>query len=138
MKYLLLSVSLIYFLFPASSLASVIHPIDKFHSDCLENKENMTTAGMTNCTTQANKKWEDEVVVIYKKLQSHLNPDAKAALANSQEAWLVYKVQEYKSIEAIYKNIQGTMYIPMKAMKILSINKNRAMALNSYANAIGI
>lgn len=135
-KFLLLLLSLISFLVPALSMAETVHPIDKFHSDCLANKENITTAGMTSCTNQASKKWEEEISTIYKKLQAHLNPDAKTTLINSQEAWLSYREQEYKTIAVIYKNVQGTMYIPMRAMNILLINKNRAIALNSYANGI--
>jgi uncharacterized protein YecT (DUF1311 family) len=104
----------------------------------LAKKENMTTAGMTNCTYQANQKWDELINIIYLKLQANLGLEAKAALISSQESWLVYKKQEHEVVAAIYKSVEGTMYIPMRAMNILLINKNRAIALNSYANAVGI
>lgn len=113
------------------------HPIDQAMQDCL-NKKNMTTAGMANCTHQATQKWDQEIENIYQKLLAHLNKQSADELKKSHKAWLNYRKIELSTIDTIYSNKRGTMYIPMRANTILSISKNRAVALQSYASTAGM
>lgn len=44
------------------------YPLDKWLDSCIENDS--TTAGMTNCTVQAYKKWDVELNKYYQLLKS--------------------------------------------------------------------
>jgi hypothetical protein len=52
------------------------HPIDVWLEKCME-KENYTTAGMLNCSSQALDKWDKELSRIYKELMKKLSPEEK-------------------------------------------------------------
>jgi len=119
------------------SLAASEHPIDNNLSKCLAKKENTNTAGMTNCTYKALEQWQEELNIVYTKLLKNLDPISKTKLEESQNTWLHFRDQEAETITKIY-NKPGTIYIPMQAMDLLMLTKNRVLDLNGYLNAIGI
>jgi uncharacterized protein YecT (DUF1311 family) len=113
------------------------HAIDISMSDCLKKPENMTTAGIANCTIQAEKKWRAEVERLYEGLLGHLDENGKSALKNSQKAWLIFRDKEIKAINVMYAPAPGTMYAPVKATNVMQISKSRAIALQNYINIAG-
>jgi uncharacterized protein YecT (DUF1311 family) len=58
------------------------HPIDKALEICIE--KDPTTAGMSGCTGQAYKKWDQELNTNYRTLMSKLKPAAKPLLKPAQ------------------------------------------------------
>ena len=110
------------------------HPIDVKLDECLSKKENMNTAGMVNCTVSATEAWDGELNLAYKELSEKLSPDGKEKLKSSQLAWIKHRDLEYKSIDAVYSDLQGTMYMPMRAMSIMQVTKNRALELKAYVS----
>jgi uncharacterized protein YecT (DUF1311 family) len=108
------------------------HPIDAKLTGCLSTKEGMTTAGMLNCTNEAAVAWDKAMNDSYLQLVTKSDEMGKEQLKLSQRAWLKFRDLEYKNIDAVYKNLRGTMYIPMRAMSRLAITKNRAAELQEY------
>lgn len=119
-------------------MADAINPIDASLGECLAKKENSTTAGMNTCVHEANALWEQETISIYRKLANHLTGEPKRNLELSQKAWIAFRDAESKAAESIFSNVQGTMYTNIQAIGNLNITKARALALNSYARAVGI
>lgn len=114
------------------SLADSTKEIDNILDACLAKSENQTTAGITNCTAAAADNWDKELNRVYKKLTAELDAEGKQNLKKSQIEWLKHRDLEYKLIGSVYAHKQGTMYIPVRAMNILTLTKNRALELNSY------
>jgi uncharacterized protein YecT (DUF1311 family) len=114
------------------SFAQSTHTVDNSLDECLAKTENQTTAGMTNCTALAADNWDKELNRAYKKLMAGLDAEEKQNLKNSQLEWLKHRDLEYKLIGSVYAHKEGTMYIPVRAMNILTLTKNRALELNSY------
>ena len=110
--------------------AAATHPADKYLSDCIA--ADSTTAGMTNCTTRAHALWESELNVKYVDLRNLLSAQQKLALRDSQRQWLIFRDLEFKTIDAFYAALDGTIHIPMRAADRLNIVKNRVLQLNSY------
>ena len=127
-------VALCYFSFFAS--VSLADP-DKKYQECLSNKDNYTTAGMTNCTNEAAKQWDSELNKVYKELLSKLTPEGIQSLRAAQRQWLKFRDKEYQFISDMYdrREFQGTMYIPVKAKELLTVTKRRALELQGYLNA---
>lgn len=104
--------------------------IDKYQVSCIA--ADSTTAGMTNCTYGAYALWDKELNITYKNLMSSLSPSEQQALRNSQRQWIAFRDAEFKAIDAMYKNKDGTMYIPMRAADRLEILKTRVLQLQGY------
>jgi uncharacterized protein YecT (DUF1311 family) len=110
--------------------AQVKHPIDKFEED--EIAKDSTTAGMANASVKAREKWDAEMNKYYKLLMSILDKKSKEILKTSQKAWVEYRDKEFKNIQNIYTQLQGTMYIPMESQDKTEIVKSRALELKAY------
>jgi uncharacterized protein YecT (DUF1311 family) len=123
-------VAALLFMSPFAAQADSPH-IDKYLESCIA--ADSTTAGMTNCTYGAYALWDKELNVTYKNLMSSsLSPSAKLALRNSQRQWLAFRNTEFEAIDAMYKNVSGTMYIPMRVGNRLEILKARVLQLQGY------
>jgi len=96
-----------------------------------------TTAGMSNCTGQAYKKWDQELNKNYRTLMSKLKPAGKPLLKSAQLTWNRYRDNEFKLIDSIYDDVRGTMYIPMRIDEKMQIVKQRALALASHVDMVG-
>lgn len=120
------------------SLGEPMHEIDISMNKCLSKKENMSTAGMANCTNKAQVKWSAELDKNYQALMRKLDDSGRKNLAESQQAWVLYKELEYKNIENIYKQLSGSMYIPMRANEILRITRHRALELDGYLSKVSM
>lgn len=115
---------------PSEQPAEEKHPIDREYDECME--KNSSTAGMVQCTDKAYKKWDAELNRVYGVLMKKLPAKKAAVLKESQRDWLTYRDANYKLIDAIYDELQGTMYIPMRLYAKLRIVRERALLLSSY------
>ncbi len=104
--------------------------IDKYLESCIA--ADSTTAGMTNCAYGAYALWDKELNITYKNLLSSLSPSEQQALRNSQRQWIAFRDAEFKTIDAMYKSKDGTMYIPMRVADRLEIVKTRVSQLQGY------
>jgi uncharacterized protein YecT (DUF1311 family) len=110
------------------------HPIDVWLEKCME-KENYTTAGMLNCSSQALDKWDKELNRVYKELIKKLSPEEKELLKQSQRQWIKFRDAEFKWISGLYLGI-GTN-IPLEKMSImLDIVKERVKMLEEYLDLV--
>lgn len=111
------------------------HPIDEALEICTE--KDPSTAGMVRCTDIGYKKWDQELNKNYRTLMSKLKPAGKQLLKSAQLSWVTYRDAEFKLIDSIYDDIQGTMYISMRIDEKMQIVKQRALALASHVDMLG-
>ncbi len=119
-------------IFPLSVSAdrTTKHPIDKAEEACID--KDGSTAGMTKCADKAYVMWDKELNENYKALMKELSPKNRETLQAAQRKWMDYRDQEFKLIDAIYSQLEGTMYIPMRVEERIAIVKQRALKLGSH------
>lgn len=110
------------------------HLIDITTESCLST--NMSTAGMLDCYTRAEKAWDDELNSVYKSLQSRLKPGGQQALKAAQLAWIVQRDKEFELINALHAQLDGTMWLPVMANKRAEVVRERALALQAYLDLL--
>ena len=106
------------------------HPIDKALGKCVD--QDPSTAGMSDCISQAYVAWDKELNKNYNRLLAKLKPKERLALKAAQAEWIKYRNAEFNLIDAIYETKEGTMYISMRAEDRLRVVKKRALELASY------
>jgi uncharacterized protein YecT (DUF1311 family) len=119
----------------ATEVAEEKHPIDREYDECME--KHSSTAGMVECTDKAYKKWDAELNRAYGELLKKLPAKKAAILKQSQRDWLIYRDANFRLIDAIYDELQGTMYIPMRLYAKLRIVRERALLLSGYVELMG-
>ena len=92
---------------------------------------------MVRCNDIAHKQWDRELNKNYQTLMRELKPAGKPLLRSAQLNWIKYRDNEFKLIDSIYDDIQGTMYIPMRIEEKMQIVKERALALASRVDMLG-
>jgi len=107
------------------------HPIDVWLEKCME-KENYTTAGMLNCSSQALDKWNKELNRVYKELIKKLSPEEKELLKQSHLQWIKFRDAEFKWIEGFYNSRKGTMFPVMEMGEKLHLVSERVKVLEGY------
>jgi uncharacterized protein YecT (DUF1311 family) len=127
---------LLLLLLPAIAHAQqeTVYPIDKALEACTD--KNPSTNGEIQCTARAQEMWDKELNRNYNSLMGQLNPQGKQALKAAQLDWLKYRDTEFKLIDSLYSNLQGTMYLPMLAWDQMSIVKKRALELKAYLDLL--
>ena len=110
------------------------HRIDKALDACID--KDSSTAGMVECIGKAYTQWDAELNKVYNELMKQLDATGKASLKSAQLQWLKFRDSEFKLIDAVYSNLQGTMYIPMHADSRMQIIKNRAQELQSHLSIL--
>ena len=105
--------------------------IDVTLTKCLDSTENQSTAGMCICTYRALNQWDKKLNLTYKELMSKLNPEQKSKLLTSQRQWNSFKEKEIEFINSTYGSFNGTMWLPIRAEKLLEITKDRALILEN-------
>lgn len=138
MKYLIMILSIM-ILLTFNLIAQVdgqIHPIDKWHQECLEQEDNQNTIGMTECDNLALEKWDKELNKVYNSLIKKLTPKGKETLKNSQKAWLKFRDAEYNAIAEMYGNLDGTMWMNVRSSFTMDIIRDRVLQLQSYLDAL--
>jgi uncharacterized protein YecT (DUF1311 family) len=110
------------------------HPIDKALELCIE--KDPSTAGMVGCTDVAYKKWDQELNKNYQSLMSKLKPSGKQLLKQSQLSWITFRDNEFRLIDSLYDDLQGTMYIPMRYDEKMELVKRRALTLAAHLHTL--
>ena len=105
-------------------------PLDVADKACMDKA--MSTASMSDCADASYKRWDRELNRVYTELRGKIHKPAQAALKDSQQKWLAYRDAENATIGAIYHQMQGTMYVPMRAGDAAEIVKARVRQLRGY------
>ena len=133
-KLFLIFISLIFLSCCYSTAQTTLHPIDKAEQDCIS--KTADTQVMNQCSITAQKEWEKEIKKTLSELKSVLDKESYKSLINSQNSWEKYKIDEFRSIDKMLKNKQGTMYLNVdKGLKV-DIVKQRALKLKEYLNTV--
>ncbi|MCJ7587302.1 MAG: DUF1311 domain-containing protein [Candidatus Aminicenantes bacterium] len=112
------------------------HPIDQWLSECME--KDPSTQGMLLCLDEAYRRWDAELNRVYQDLMSRLTPDERAALRESQRAWLKQRDEMFKLLDAIYGRKEGTMFLTMRAADRVEIVQKRALELLGVLDVLNI
>ncbi|MEX6687979.1 lysozyme inhibitor LprI family protein [Danxiaibacter flavus] len=110
--------------------------IDSELQQCLDKKENQSTAGMVDCAYKALNKWNAKLNTTYKSLLAKLDSTAKNSLIEAQRQWIKFKEKEIDLIDATYGSAHGTMWRIVRAQKVMDITKQRAMELEDLLETL--
>ena len=113
-------------------LVTSVHVVDAFLDNCLSDSTNYTTQGMTQCTYDAIEKWESHLDSVVMRLNEVLSGELKILFTASQTAWEIYRDEQFEFSNALFSQSSGTMYIPIRASKLLDVIRERALVLSSY------
>ena len=105
-------------------------PLETADKACMDKA--MSTASMSDCADASYKRWDAELNRVYAELRGKVDKPAQLALKESQQKWLAYRDAENRTIGAIYHQMQGTMYVPMRADDAREIVKARVTQLRGY------
>jgi uncharacterized protein YecT (DUF1311 family) len=95
-----------------------------------------STAGMVRAISDANLEWDKKMNSIYKSLRKKMESDEWKSLVSAQKARVNYRDLQTTSIESIYSRMDGTMWIPVSASRVIEITKERALFLESLLENI--
>ena len=133
-KLFLIFISLIFLSCCYSTAQTTLHPIDKAEQDCIS--KTADTQVMNQCSITAQNEWEKEIKKTLSELKSVLDKESYKSLINSQNSWEKYKIDEFRSIDKMLENKQGTMYLNVnKGLKVYIV-KQRALKLQEYLNTV--
>lgn len=133
-KLFLIFIFLIFLSCCYSTAQTTMHPIDKAEQDCIS--KTADTQVMNQCSITAQNEWEKEIKKTLSELKSVLDKESYKSLINSQNSWEKYKIDEFRSIDKMLENKQGTMYLNVdKGLKV-DIVKQRALKLKEYLNTV--
>lgn len=105
-------------------------PLDAADAACLDKAQ--STADMANCENASYKRWDAELNRAYGELKKKLDASGQQALKDSQQKWLAFRDAELKTVGAVFDQLEGTMYIPMRAGAVRNVVKARAHELRDY------
>lgn len=111
------------------------HPID-VKIEAAEEKA-MSTAEQREVQSNAFKLWDAEMNRVYAKLKKRLKPATFSALQIAQRDWLKYRDSQEKFLDELYREFQGTMFIPMHAAAVMKITRARALELTHLLEVHG-
>jgi uncharacterized protein YecT (DUF1311 family) len=108
--------------------------IDDEYEQCLRKDSSYT--GISNCSFQAFGKWNKEMTKTYNKLISKLKTEKnKAAMKQSQKAWLAYKDAEFNSYNYMF-NQPGNKWDILRQQGRIEIVRERTLQLRDYLESI--
>jgi uncharacterized protein YecT (DUF1311 family) len=110
------------------------HPIDKALEACSE--KDPSNGGVITCTETAYKEWDQELNKNYETLMRRSKPAGRQLLKSSQLSWITYRNNEFRLIDNVYDQLQGTMYITMRYEKKMQIVRQRALALWAHVDIL--
>lgn len=112
----------------------VIHPIDLFLTGCLEDTNNYTTMGMTQCTIDAFEQWEKQLDSVSARLREILPIEILELFERSQTSWDAYFEAQSAFSDELYSQTTGTMYIPIRVDNHLELLRERVLMLEDFLN----
>ena len=133
-KLFLIFIFLIFLSCCYSTAQTTMHPIDKAEQDCIS--KTADTQVMNQCSITAQNEWEKEIKKTLSELKSVLDKESYKSLINSQNSWEKYKIDEFRSIDKMLENKQGTMYLNVNKGLKVDIVKQRALKLQEYLNTV--
>ena len=104
-------------------------PIDRTMEAAME--KDPSTAGMIQAISDADVQWDKRMNSIYNSLRKAMEPDEWKSLVSAQKAWVNYRDLQIASIEATYSRMEGTMWRPVSASRVMEITKERALFLEA-------
>jgi uncharacterized protein YecT (DUF1311 family) len=122
---------------PLEPAGSTSGQIEAALERCLARDEGASSVEMVGCTQKAARSWQVELDRLYGELGQRLStePARLEILQRSEQAWRAYREAELKTIEAIYGQIDGTLYRPATELARLELTRDRARQLSGYAGA---
>jgi len=109
-------------------------PIDVAMDQAMD--KDPSTAGMVRAYSDANTKWDRKMNSLYKELKEKMKPEEWTALVTAQKAWLAYRDAQRKSLLATYGQMEGTMWIPVSALREMDLTKDRALFLEALLSDV--
>jgi uncharacterized protein YecT (DUF1311 family) len=94
------------------------------------------TANMLDCTNKAYIRYDKKLNSLYGKLMTKLPQKDKETLRNAQRKWIEQRDLDFKLIDVLYSEKEGTMYQPMRAMDRLSVIKQRVASLSTFVGLV--
>jgi uncharacterized protein YecT (DUF1311 family) len=108
--------------------------IDEEYEQCLRKDTSYT--GVSNCSFEAYGKWNKEMTKTYNKLISKLKTEKnKAAMKQSQKAWLTYRDAEFNSYNYMF-NQPGNKWDILRQQGRIEIVRERTLQLRDYLESI--
>ena len=111
---------------------SLAHPIDKALEVCLAGIEDQNGEGAIKCYYAARESWGEEVENFYRLLMETLPRAQQKKLEYSQLQWVQYRDAEMLFSGAMYRGLEGDMWMIINAQRTTDIVKQRAMELEEY------
>ena len=109
-------------------------PIDRAMEAAME--KDPSTAGMIQAISDAGVQLDKRMNSIYNSLRKTMEPDEWKSLVSAQKAWVNYRDLQIASIEATYSRMEGTMWRPVSASRVMEITKERALFLEALLENI--
>jgi len=123
--------SILFFSFSCSAQEEKKDEIDITYQACLA--KDSSTANISACAFVAYGKWNKEMDNTYKKLLKSLKKEKdRAALKQSQAAWVMYRDAEFKSYDNMF-NLPGSKYCLIRQDGRINIVRARTQQLREYA-----
>ena len=134
MKYYFVGLFLFYSCFAIAQTTAKKDPIDRAMEAAME--KDPSTAGMVRAISDATAQWDKKMNSIYKSLRKNMEADEWSSLVLAQKAWINYRDLQITSIESTYSKMEGTMWVPVSASRVMEITKERALFLESLLENI--
>ena len=112
-----------------SQVEQITHSLDKRYEQCCN--KNHGDYGAVQCAIDLGKEWDKEMNKYYFGLMNVLDSVAQNELKLAQSQWIKYRDLEYKFSNSLH-DMQGTMYLRMRAYRNMKIVRTRALELKSY------
>jgi uncharacterized protein YecT (DUF1311 family) len=119
---------------PPQKSTGAKHPIDTWLEACTA--KDQSTAGQIACLGQAYEKWDAELNRVYKELTAKLPEAGRPVLRTAQLAWLKFRDEEFKLLDALYDPLDGSMYRLMKTADRVDLIRKRALEIASYLDVL--
>ena len=107
--------------------------IDIAYQKCIAT--DTSTANIDACAFVAYAKWNKQMDEAYNRLMKKLKKEAdKAALKQSQDAWIAYRDATFKSYDMMF-NLPGCKWCLVRHDDRISVVRARALQLRNYAES---
>jgi hypothetical protein len=107
--------------------------IDKAHRECVD--RDWTTAGMLRCAQvellQRQHELEEVQSEFVKMLEKRFDPDTLKAFHKARSRWEKYRDEEFKFIDEMFRQIDGTMFLPIRITEKSEIVHRRSKQLRA-------
>lgn len=111
---------------------TLAHPIDEALEACLAFTEDPNGEEAIKCYYTAREAWGEEVDKFYGLLMEALPRPEQRKLEYSQLQWVQYRDAEMLFSGAMYRGLEGDMWMIINAQRTTGVVKQRAMELEEY------